>query len=259
MLLIADIGNSNVKFALANEEGILERWRIATDSRRTADEYATWLAQIFALSGYDIKSVKALILSSVVPRAVHNFSILAEKYLKADFVVAGRGDFNWDIKLNVEEPSSVGTDRIVNAIAAQLLCKMDKIVISFGTATTFDHIGSDGSYNGGSIAPGINLSLDGLYSATAQLPNIAITDPENDNMLGKTTEAQMQIGIFWGSLSLIEGMISRMKAQIGKPVQIIATGGMAYLFQKQHQIFDFIDPDLTLKGLSCLYYNKIKG
>lgn len=257
MLLAIDTGNTNVKFAMVNQQGlIVKRWRIATDARRTADEYAVWLDQLIQMAGYRRSDITAVIIATVVPRALHNLQLLASHYFECEAFIAGRGSMGWGIQLKVDEPQSVGADRAVNAIAAQSMAEGEKLVISFGTATTFDYIGPDGSYRGGSIAPGVNLSLDALYAAAAMLPRIAIEPPSNASVIGKTTVGQMQIGIYWGYVSMIEGMIARMKAEIGKPVTVIATGGLAVLFQQHGHLFDLVEPDLTLKGLARLYMNR---
>ncbi|MDP4872593.1 MAG: type III pantothenate kinase [Sphingorhabdus sp.] len=257
MLLAIDTGNTNAKFALVDDTGkILQRWRIATDARRTADEYAVWLDQLIQMAGYRRSDIDAVIIATVVPRALHNLQLLASRYFSCEALVAGRGAVGWGIQLRVAEPHAVGADRAVNAIAAQSLTEGHKIVISFGTATTFDYIGPDGSYRGGSIAPGVNLSLDALYAAAAMLPRIAIEPPPNESVIGTTTVGQMQIGIYWGYVAMIEGMIARMKAEIGEPVSVIATGGLAILFQQHGHLFDRVEPDLTLRGLALLYRNR---
>jgi type III pantothenate kinase len=234
----------------------VHRWRIATDTRRTADEYAVWLHQLLRMNGHERSEVTAVVIATVVPRALHNLQLLAEKYFGVTAMIAGRAPMEWGIALKVDEPRALGADRAVNAIAAQTLSQQDKIVISFGTATTFDHIGTDGSYLGGSIAPGINLSLDALYNAAAMLPRIAMEPPPNDSVIGRDTVSQMQIGIFWGYVAMIEGLLGRMKAEIGTPVTVIATGGLAALFQQHSHLFDIVDPDLTLRGISQLYQNR---
>ncbi|MFC4292191.1 type III pantothenate kinase [Sphingorhabdus arenilitoris] len=256
MLLAIEAGNTNIKFALFEGREIKARWRIATNARKTADEYAVWLIQLLELEGFDRSAVDAVIVSTVVPRALHNLSTLARKYFGVEPLVAGRAPVEWGIELKVEEPHSVGADRAVNAISAHALEKGDKIVISFGTATTVDHIGADGAYMGGIIAPGINLSLEALVGNTAKLPRIAIETPEDKSVIGRTTESQMLIGIYWGYVGLIEGLLARMKAEIGRPVTIIATGGLAVLFQEHNNLFDRIEPDLTLNGLALLYENR---
>ncbi|MFM2410570.1 MAG: hypothetical protein RL481_1398, partial [Pseudomonadota bacterium] len=194
MLLAIDNGNTNVKFALVNDAGeIVHRWRIATDTRRTADEYAVWLHQLLRMNGYERSEVKAVVIATVVPRALHNLQMLSEKYFGTTALIAGRAPMEWGIALKVDEPRALGADRAVNAIAAHSIAAGDKIVISFGTATTYDHIGADGAYRGGSIGPGVNLSLDALYSAAAMLPRIAIEPPPNNSVIGKDTVGQMQI------------------------------------------------------------------
>ena len=256
MLLAIDAGNTNVKFALVEDGQIKTRWRLATDARRTADEYAVWLDQLIRMAGFQRSDIKAVIIATVVPRALHNLQLLAVRYFDCEAFIAGRDQVEWGIQLKVAEPQSVGADRAVNAVAAQELESGDKIVISFGTATTFDYIGPDGSYRGGSIAPGVNLSLDALYAAAAMLPRIAIEPPPNESVIGTTTVGQMQIGIYWGYVAMIEGMIARMKAEIGVPVKVIATGGLAILFQQHGHLFDRVEPDLTLRGLALLYRNR---
>ncbi len=256
MLLAIEAGNTNIKFALIDGTDIKTRWRIATDARKTADEYAVWLLQLLEIEGYTRADVDAVICSTVVPRALHNIRQLASKYFGVEALIAGKAPVEWGIALDVEEPQSVGADRAVNAISAQSLEAGEKIVISFGTATTFDHIGSNGAYKGGIIAPGINLSLDALVNATAKLPRIAIEAPANTSVIGRNTEDQMLIGIYWGYVAMIEGLIARMKSEIAMPVMVIATGGLAALFQQHSHLFDRIEPDLTLRGLALLYKNK---
>lgn len=259
MLLAIETGNTNVKFALLDGLEVRARWRIATDPRKTADEYAVWLDQLLQLEGYARSDIDAVAISTVVPRALHNLSTLSQKYFGVEPMVAGRGPLEWGIALKVDEPQNLGADRALNAIAAQEYAPgEEKIVISFGTATTVDHVGGDGAYCGGIIAPGINLSLDALVSATAQLPRIAIEAPGSEDVIGKTTESQMLIGIYWGYVSMMEGLIARMRKQIGAPAKVIATGGLAPLFQQHDHMFDHIDPNLTLRGLALLYQNRTK-
>jgi type III pantothenate kinase len=253
MLLAIDAGNTNVVFALLKGTEIRTRWRIATDPRRTADEYAVWLHQLLGLEGYDSTDVDAVIVGTVVPRALHNFEVLASKYFGVTAIVAGQGSADWGVELDVKEPATVGADRVLNAIAAHDRHPGDLIVIDFGTATTFDVVDYSGAYKGGIIAPGINLSLDALVSATAKLPRIAIAAPADRSVVGRTTEDQMQIGIFWGYVAMIEGLTARLKAEIGRPAKVISTGGLAVLFNDHTSVFDAVEPDLTLTGLGLLY------
>jgi len=252
MLLAIDAGNTNLVFALVKAGEIRARWRIATDPRRTADEYVVWLHQLLELEGYSTDDVTEVIIGTVVPRALHNLEVLSEKYFGVKPLVAGQGDASWPIAFDVDEPQSVGADRALNAIAAHAKHQGDLIVIDFGTATTFDVVDFSGAYKGGIIAPGINLSLDALVSAAAKLPRIAIASPEDESVVGRTTETQMLIGVYWGYVAMIEGLVARLKAEIGRPVQVVATGGLAILFDKHTDVFDVIEPDLTIQGLALL-------
>ena len=253
MLLAIDAGNTNLVFALLEDGVIRARWRIATDPRRTADEYAVWLHQLLQLEGYGREAVDAVIIGTGVPRALHNLQVLALKYFGVEARIAGQSPADSGIELDVAEPRSVGADRVLDAIAAHALHEGDLIVIDFGTATTFDMVDYSGAYKGGIIAPGINLSLDALVSAAAKLPRIAIEAPDNASVIGRTTEDQMQIGIFWGYVAMMEGLTQRMKAEIGRPARVVATGGLAILFNEHSAMFDAIEPDLTLQGLAMLY------
>ena len=253
MLLAIDAGNTNIVFALVRDGVIVARWRIATEVRRTADEYAVWLHQLIALQGFDAKAVTAVVIATVVPRALHNLTVLAEKYFGVVPLVVGRAPLDWGIALDVEEPASVGADRVVNAIAVHALHPGDTIVIDFGTATTFDVVDYSGAYKGGIIAPGINLSLDALVAAAAKLPRIAIEAPESTSVIGRTTEAQMVIGIYWGYVAMIEGLVSRLKAEVGRPCRVVATGGLATLIARHSLVFDALEPDLTIRGLALMW------
>ena len=252
MLLAVDVGNTNVVFALFEGRNIRARWRIATDPRRTGDEYAVWLSQLLALEGIGREAVTGMIVATVVPRARHNLEVLGGKYFGLTPVFAGEGAAAWNFPIDVDDPRSLGADRAVNAIAAHSQWPGDLIVIDFGTATTFDVIDFNGAYKGGIIAPGINLSLDALVNHTAKLPRIAIEAPRDKTVTGRNTEDQMLIGVFWGYVAMMEGLIERLRAEIGRPAQVIATGGLALLFDEHTEIFDAVEPDLTLKGLAIL-------
>jgi type III pantothenate kinase len=258
MLLAIDAGNTNIVFALVafDQDGTREikaRWRIATDPRRTADEYAVWLSQLLALNGYDRSVVTGVLIATVVPRALHNLEVLASKYFGGPALIAGRAPVEWGIAIDVDEPASLGADRAVNTIAAHALHPGDLITIDFGTAATFDVSDFSGAYKGGIIAPGINLSLDALVTAAAKLPRIAIEAPRSTSVIGTSTVDQMHIGIFWGYVAMIEGLVARLKAEIGRPVTVIATGGLAVLFEKHTAVFDRIEPDLTIQGLAIMW------
>ena len=259
MLLAVDMGNTNVVFALFDDPApgampgpARTRWRIATDPRRTADEYAVWLLQLLEIEGIARDAVTSMIVSTVVPRAQHNLEVLGQKYFGITPAFAGEGAARWTLRIDVDEPGSLGADRAVNALAAHARYEGDLIVVDFGTATTFDVVDFTGAYKGGIIAPGINLSLDALFNNTAKLPRIAMEVPRTDSVIGRNTEDQMQIGAFWGYVAMIEGLIARQKAEIGRPVKVVATGGLAALFHQKADLFDVVDIDLTLDGLAIL-------
>lgn len=257
MLLAADVGNTNVVFALFEPDGkggfdIRARWRIASDPRRTGDEYAVWLLQLLAINGVERDEITQIIYASVVPRADHNLSVLSQKYFGITPLKAGEGKASWQFEIDVDQPSSLGADRALNILAAHRKYGGDLIVIDFGTATKFEAIDFNGTYKGGSIAPGINLSLDALVGKTAKLPRIAIRAPDSKSVIGRNTEDQMLIGVFWGYIAMMEGIVERMKSEIGRPAKVLATGGLAILFDDATEIFDYVDADLTIEGLAIL-------
>ena len=257
MLLAIDAGNTNVVFAIYDLEAeggraIKARWRIATDPRRTGDEYAVWLMQLLEIRGVDRKAIDQIIISTVVPRALHNLQVLAKHYFQLEPLIAGEGAASYHIDIDVPDPRSLGADRAVNAVAGHAKYPGDLIIVDFGTATTLDAIDYNGAYKGGIIAPGINLSLDALVANTAKLPRIAIELPTTNSVIGTNTEDQMLIGVFWGYVAMMEGLIARMRGEIGRPAKVIATGGLSVLFNEASEIFDAVDSDLTLDGLAIL-------
>jgi len=252
MLLAIDIGNTNVVCALFDGLQIKARWRIATDPRRTGDEYAVWLMQLLEIRGVAREQVTQIIVSTVVPRALHNIDVLAKNYFFIEPLIAGHGKAAYSMDIDVDQPASLGADRAINAIAAHAKYPGDLIVVDFGTATTFDVVDFNGAYKGGIIAAGINLSLDALVGNTAMLPRIAIRAPESASVIGRNTEDQMLIGVYWGYVAMMEGLIARMRSEIGRPAKVIATGGLAVLFDEATDIFDAVDADLTLDGLAIL-------
>ncbi|MCB2080206.1 MAG: type III pantothenate kinase [Novosphingobium sp.] len=252
MLLAIDAGNTNIVFAIYEGRHLKARWRIATDPRRTGDEYAVWLMQLLSIRGVERRNIKQIIIGTVVPRALHNLEVLARNYFGVEALVAGQDPVSYAIDIDVDQPNSLGADRAVNAVAAHAKYDGDLIIVDFGTATTFDAIDFNGAYKGGIIAPGVNLSLDALVGNTAKLPRIAIEVPTTSSVIGRNTEDQMLIGVFWGYVAMMEGLIARMRAEIGRPAKVIATGGLAVLFHEATDIFDAVDADLTLDGLAIL-------
>ncbi|MGY6551949.1 MAG: type III pantothenate kinase [Erythrobacter sp.] len=264
MLLGADVGNTNVVFALFDigKDGshtIRARWRIATDPRRTGDEYAVWLLQLLKIEGVERSDIEQVIVASVVPRADHNLTVLCQKYFGLTPIFAGQGAAAWQFVIDVDQPSSLGADRALNILAAHHKYGGDLIVVDFGTATKFEMVDFTGAYKGGSIAPGINLSLDALVGKTAKLPRIAIRAPASRSVIGRNTEDQMLIGVFWGYVAMMEGLIARMQTEIGRPAKVVATGGLAILFDDATEIFDYVDADLTLDGLAILARQATSG
>lgn len=252
MLLAVDTGNTNTVFAVFDDQGKIQgEWRSATHVNRTADEMGVWLLQLLAMRRIDPALITHGIIASVVPATVFSLRRLFRLYFNCQALVVGTADVHIGIDVHVDRPEEVGADRLVNAIATYVEYGGPKIVVDFGTATTFDVIDDDGSYLGGTISPGINLSLEALHKAAAQLPRVAIGRPER--VIGKTTVQAMRSGIFWGYVGLIEGTILRIRAEMGNSVGAIATGGLAPLFVDCSPLLERSDPQLTLKGLFELY------
>ena len=246
MLLAVEQGNTNTTFALHDGARWIAQWRTATDPARTADEYAVWLHQLLSMQQMTLAAIDDCIISSVVPQSVFNLRNLARRYLKVEPLVVGE-NVELGIDIRIDKPSEAGADRLVNAIGGFLRYGGPLILIDSGTATTFDVVGSDGGFEGGLIAPGINLSMQALHSAAARLPRIAIARPAH--VIGRGTVEAMQSGVFWGYVALIEGLIDRIRAEYGAPMQAIATGGVASLFEGATTRIDAFDPELTLRGL----------
>ena len=246
MLLAIEQGNTNTLFAVHDGQSWVAQWRSSTDSTRTADEYAVWLNQLLAMSDLKMNALTGCILSSVVPQSIFNLRNLARRYLDVEPLVIGE-NAELGVAVRIDKPAEAGSDRLVNAIGAHIAHPGPLIVIDSGTATTFDVIGADGGFEGGVIAPGVNLCMQALHEATAKLPRIAIQRPER--AIGRGTVEAMQTGVFWGYIGLIEGLIVRIKAEYPAPMTVVATGGVVSLFEGATDKIDRFDPDLTLRGL----------
>lgn len=246
MLLAIEQGNTNTLFAIHDGETWTSQWRAATDSSRTADEYAVWLFQLLAMAGLNFSMLDGCIISSVVPQSIFNLRNLARRYLHVEPLVIGE-NADLGIPVRIDKPSEAGADRLVNAIGAHAVYSGPLIVIDSGTATTFDVVAADGGFEGGVIAPGINLSMEALHAAAAKLPRVAIQKPQK--IIGTDTVGAMQAGVFWGYIALIEGLIARIKAEYSAPMTVVATGGVASLFHGATLFIDHFDPDLTIRGL----------
>lgn len=253
MLLVIDAGNTNVVFAVFDGDTLRDQWRISTDARRTADEYGVWLTQVLEHAGIDPAKIDGAVLASVVPQSLFDLRQLAKRYFRVELLVIGdpRLGINTGIGVRIDNPAEVGSDRLVNAFAAWTRYKQALIVVDFGTATTFDVVSSEGDYIGGVIAPGVNLSLDALHRAAAKLPTVAIQSPAK--VIGTNTVGAMQSGIYYGYIGLIEGIAERIKKEYGKPMKVIATGGLAPLYAKSCPMIEHLEPELTIMGLKELY------
>ena len=246
MLLAIEQGNTNTLFATHDGTGWTAQWRTATDSGRTADEYAVWLHQLLAMHGQRLDAIDGCIISSVVPQSLFNLRNLARRYLKTEPLVIGE-NAELGIPVRIDKPSEAGADRLVNTLGGYLAYGGPLIIVDSGTATTFDVVGEDGGFEGGVIAPGVNLSMQALHEAAARLPRVAIRRPAK--VVGTDTVGAMQSGVFWGYVALIDGLIGRIKAEYGRPMTVVATGGVASLFEGATSAIDRFDPDLTLRGL----------
>jgi type III pantothenate kinase len=246
MLLAIEQGNTNTLFAVHNGENWIAEWRAATESTRTADEYAVWLHQLLELEGLKLGDLDGCIISSVVPQSIFNLRNLSRRYLKVEPKVIGE-NVDLGIEVRIEKPSEAGSDRLVNAIGGHASCGGPLIIIDSGTATTFDVVAADGAFEGGVIAPGISLSMQALHTAAAKLPRVAIQKPSR--VVGKDTVGAMQAGVYFGYVGLIEGLIDRIKREYAKPMTVVATGGVASLFEGATDKIDVFDADLTIRGM----------
>ena len=251
MLLAIDSGNTNIVFAVYDGEARRGEWRAASDAKRTADEYGIWLTQLMAIEGLTRVDITDSIVATVVPETLFSLKALCRKYFSSEPMIIGDPAVEVGIGVLVSAPDEVGADRLVNAAAAHWRYGGPLIVIDFGTATTFDVVDGEGNYFGGVIAPGINLSLDALHMAAAKLPRVAVQRPET--VIGKRTVPAMMSGVYWGYVGLIEGLVARIKAEYGAPMQVVATGGLAPLFNEATDAIEHLDPDLTLRGLAEIY------
>ncbi len=249
MLLAIDIGNTNTVFAVFDGETLVQEWRAETLPKRSADEYATFLKDLFELADITWGSISGVIISSVVPGVNRHMEELSTKYLDCTPLFITKD--NVGVAIDIDKPEEVGADRLVNAAAILEHYSAPAIVLDFGTATTFDVIDARGAYAGGVIAPGINLSLAALEQAAAKLPHIKIEKPRR--AIGKDTVSAMQAGIYYGYKGLIEGIIKDITDEMGAAPFVIATGGLAPLFAENIDVIAQVDQGLTLKGLVKIY------
>ncbi len=252
MLLCIDSGNTNIVFAVFDDEDkIRGQWRSSSQTERTADEFGVWLRQLMDQSDITAADITACIIASVVPAALYSLKSLCRDYFGCEPLVIGEEGVDLALEVRVERPDDVGADRLVNAVSAHQFYEGPLVIVDFGTATTFDVIAADGGYIGGVIAPGVNLSLEALHMAAAQLPRVGIK--RTAIVTGRGTVEAMQSGIYWGYVGLIEGLVNRLSVEHGGGITVIATGGLAGLFNEATKCIDHCDPDLTLRGLLAVY------
>lgn len=249
MLLAVDVGNTNIVFAVFDGDRIVGKWRLSTDTRRTADEHAIILKEFMELKNISFPMITDVIISSVVPQNLFELTTMCREYFSCEPILVNNKNIN--IKIAMDKPEEVGADRLVNAFAAYNIYKTAAIIIDFGTATTFDVVEREGTYSGGMIAPGVNLSLDALHKAAAKLPDIAIKKPKQ--VIGKSTISAMQAGIYFGYVGLIDGIISKIKDEYPYDMVTIATGGLAPLFASATNSIDHLESDLTIHGLNEIF------
>ncbi len=257
MLLCIDCGNTNTVFSIWDGERFLCTLRTSTHHGRTADAYFTWFSTL--IGHYGIKpDISDVIISSTVPRVVWNLRVFCDRFFGVRPVVVGKPDCLLPHAPRVDPGTGVGPDRLANAAGAFDRHGGDTVVVDFGTATNFDVVAEDGAYVGGVIAPGVNLSLEALHQGAAALPHVDISQPEH--VIGANTVACIQSGVFWGYVGLIQGITARIKAEYGRPMRVIGTGGLAPLFAQGELLFDTVEDDLTMHGLTVIHaYNKANG
>ncbi|HKK84197.1 MAG TPA: type III pantothenate kinase [Roseovarius sp.] len=256
MLLAIDCGNTNTVFSIWDGTRFLCTLRTSTEHQRTADQYFVWFKTLLAHHGINAK-INAVVISSTVPRVVFNLRVLSDRYFNCRPLVVGKPECRLPVDVRVDAGTQVGPDRLVNTVAGYDLYGGDLIIVDFGTATTFDVVDHDGAYIGGVIAPGVNLSLQALHEVAAALPHIDVTKP--DRVIGTNTVDCMQSGVFWGYVGLIDGICERIKAERGRTMKVIATGGLAPLFQQGTDMFDRFVDDLTMHGLTVIHAHNKEG
>lgn len=250
MILVMDVGNSNISMGIYVQDALTHHWRMATDRHKTEDEYGMLIKSFLEDTNLKFTDVKGIIMSSVVPPIMFSLERMALKYFSLKPLVVGPG-LKTGLNIKYDNPKEVGADRIVNAVAGIHEYGGPLIIADFGTATTYCYINEAHQYMGGAIAPGIGISTEALYSRAAKLPRIEIARPEN--IIGKNTVSAMQAGIVYGFVGQAEGIITRMKLESREMPTVIATGGMASLIATESKLIDKVDPFLTLKGLYLIY------
>ncbi|MFV0382308.1 MAG: type III pantothenate kinase [Breznakia sp.] len=255
MLVTIDIGNTNITLALFKQDKLIATYRLTTKLQRTSDEYGFVLVNFLQSENLYIEEIDDVIVASVVPKIMHSFNNALRKYLKKEPITIGPG-IKTGISIKIDNPRSLGADRIVDAAGAHYLYGDELIVIDFGTATTFDVVNAKGEFVGGVTSPGLEISAQALSKETAKLPEVAIQVP--NKAIATNTIDSMQAGIFYGYLGHTEYIIQKLKAEIAKPTKVIATGGLGRIIAENTSLIDVYDPDLAFKGLHIIYQKNKK-
>lgn len=250
MLLAIDIGNTNIAVGVFEAERLKATWRLGTDVHKMADEYAALLFNLSTLKGLSFSDIDQAIISSSVPPLVTTFDELCRHYFEVTPMVVGSG-IKTGVRISIDNPREVGPDRVVNVAAAHRMYEGPLIVVDFGTATTFDAVSSEGDYLGGAIAPGIGISAEALFERAAKLPRVELIRPKK--AIGRNSVTAMQSGIIFGYVGLIEGIVARMRTELGGEAKVIATGGLAEIIAEETSAIDALEPDLTLLGLQMMH------
>ncbi len=249
MLLAVDVGNTHVVLGIFEKGELAASFRLQSDTSRTVDEYAIDILALLQAAGFSPDSISQIVISCVVPTLTRVFNKLAIKYCNLKPLVVGPG-VKTGMQIHCDDPRSVGADRIVNALAAKTLVGSPVVVVDFGTATTFDVVGAGGAYEGGLIAPGLIISSNALFEKAAKLPTIELKTPSA--LIGKNTADSMLSGIFYGYVGMVDGIITRLREELGDDLKLIATGGLAGMIAEESEYLTEVIPDLTLSGLKLV-------
>lgn len=251
MILVYDVGNTNIVLGLYKDKQLLDFWRISTNTQKTSDEYGILIKQLFEHHNYNMDDVQAVVISSVVPPIMYTLEHMTRKYFKREPLVVGPG-IKTGMNIKYDNPKEVGADRIVNAVAGYEIYGGPLILVDFGTATTYCAISKNGEYLGGAISPGVRISMDALYQKTAKLPRVELVKPET--VICKNTVTSIQSGVIFGYIGQVDYIVKRMKKELGsEDVKVIATGGLSKLIASESETIDEVNGLLTLEGLRIIY------